>query len=75
MPLTHAQFVEAALRKKFPDLEIQVDERDYGNRLRVTVAKDDTRWAFFTPDEMDYRSQDDRVWVHRFTDALTTKFG
>lgn len=75
MPLTHAEFVEAALRKRYPDLEITVDERRYGQALRVTIQRGDRRWALFTPDEQDYKSHEDRWWVHRFTELMTPKFG
>lgn len=67
--------LHTALTGRFPTLEPVVHTRDYAHIGCVTIHWNDKRYAFETPSNVDWRANDWRWWMHKFTDVIARKTG
>ncbi len=72
---THVDPLHTALTQRFPDLGIMVKVRDYQHIGGVSFTWNDKRYYTETPDTVDWRANDFRWWLHKFTDIIARKTG
>lgn len=65
-----------ALTQRFPTLGIVVKVPDHTRAVGiVTFLHKDQKHTIKTPDTVDWRANDFRWWLHKFTDAIARKTG
>lgn len=72
---THINPLHTALTQRFPSLGIVVRTRDYQHIGAVTFEWKGKRFCLETPDTIDWRANDFRWWLHKFTDIISRKTG